>query len=207
MVYTGKPLWFFPPRKVNLNKSSSKEVVKQGNNQTITQDALLLFYSLPYSCCCAAPAVLHCHLTHDDLMSLCIFSYITRPKLTGPRFFLFFLDPILHSITGKVTFFEERNKKTGLREKRVVCSLVVDPAHVVYLEQITHVMMTLSAPDGFDVTVAQQRKKKKAHPFFSICLFLKQVLKTLTSSRFFFFGSFFSSLPRRGPSVGKNWEV
>jgi hypothetical protein len=52
-------------------------------------------------------------------------------------------------------------------------------------------MMTLSAPDGFDVTVAQQRKKKKAHPFFLSAFFLKQVLKTLTSSRFFFFGSFF----------------
>lgn len=119
---------------------------------------------------------------------------------------VFLILPPIHSITGKVTFFEERNKKTGLREKRVVCSLVVDPAHVVYLEQITHVMMTLSAPDGFDVTVAQQRKKKTAHPFFYLPFF-ETSTKNFDFIKIFLPRLFFSSLPRRGPSVGKNWEV
>lgn len=64
--------------------------------------------------------------------------------------------------------------------------------------------MTLTAPDGFDVTVAQN-KTKKAHPFFpkkkKNYTSTKNIKKTLTSSRFFFLA--FSE-----PEVGKkNWEV
>ena len=71
-------------------------------------------------------------------------------------------------------------------KSRLLCVVALagcccDTAHVVYLEQITHVMMTLSAPNGFDVTVAQSRRRRKnSHPYFILYLlppFLKQVLK------------------------------
>ena len=92
-----------------------------------------------------------------------------------------------YSITGKVTFFlfsqrKIRNRFSRDWGKESFALCCCDTAPVVFLEQITHVMMTLSAPNGFDVTVAQsrRRRRKNSHPYFILYLlppFLKQVLK------------------------------